>query len=225
MTGQFEDRYREMSDDELLRIAGSGDELAIDAEEAFASELMRRQIFAEAMELRDKAAKAKLAPDPEPQPGDPPEPETEEEGDFENGVLESRELVVIDRFRDLIPAQLAQGALKSAGIDSVLRDENLVRLDWFWSNLIGGVRLEVEPKDADAALEILRSPTPVSIETGDGAPYSHVICPRCGSSETVFETIDKRWAGVGLWFNFPLTVPRNEWYCQACGNHWKQEHE
>jgi hypothetical protein len=225
MANPFEDRYQRMSDDELLEIAASGDDLAAEAEEAFESELKKRQILADAESLRAEAVKAKLPVERAPQPGDPPESDPVVEGDLEGGVMESRELVVIDRFRDLIPAQLAQGALRSAGIDSVLRDENLIRLDWFWSNLIGGVRLEVEPRDVEPAMEILRSPTPASIDTGDGVPYTHLVCPRCNSTETSFEEIDKRWAGVGLWLNFPIPISRNEWYCEACGNHWKGERE
>jgi hypothetical protein len=37
--------------------------------------------------------------------------------------------------------------LECAGIYVFLRDENLIRLDWQVSNLIGGIRLEVEAKD------------------------------------------------------------------------------
>ncbi len=69
-----------------------------------------------------------------------------------------RELAVIRKFRDLPEALLAKGALDSAGIESHLMDENLVRLDWFYSNAIGGVRLCVRAEDASRAFRILNEP-------------------------------------------------------------------
>lgn len=72
----------------------------------------------------------------------------------------AEKLVVIRRFRDLIEAELAKGKLKSAGISSFIADENIVRMDWFYSNAIGGLRLLVEPEDAEAAHAILDEPIP-----------------------------------------------------------------
>jgi hypothetical protein len=68
------------------------------------------------------------------------------------------ELAVIRKFRDLPEALLAKGALDAAGIESHLLDENLVRLDWFYSNAIGGVRLCVRVEDASAAFRVLNQP-------------------------------------------------------------------
>lgn len=68
------------------------------------------------------------------------------------------ELAVIRKFRDLPEALLAKGALDAAGIESHLLDENLVRLDWFYSNAIGGVRLCVRVNDASQAFRILNQP-------------------------------------------------------------------
>lgn len=70
-------------------------------------------------------------------------------------VAEFRELVTIGKYRDLPEALLAKGSLESAGIECFLSDDNVVRMDWFWSNLMGGVKLNVRTEDADAALEIL----------------------------------------------------------------------
>jgi len=68
------------------------------------------------------------------------------------------ELAVIRKFRDLPEAWLAKGALDAAGIESHLLDENLVRLDWFYSNAIGGVRLCVRVADAAQAFRVLNQP-------------------------------------------------------------------
>jgi len=67
-------------------------------------------------------------------------------------VAEFRELVVI-RQMDFSQALLAKASLESAGIECYLADDNMARMEW--SNLVGGVRLRVKPRDAKDALRIL----------------------------------------------------------------------
>jgi hypothetical protein len=77
---------------------------------------------------------------------------------------EKSELVAIRRFRDLPEALLAKGLLESAGIECFLADDNMVRLDWFISNAIGNMRLQVRKDDAEAAIEILDQPVSEDME-------------------------------------------------------------
>jgi hypothetical protein len=70
-------------------------------------------------------------------------------------ILENRNLVTIRKFRDLPEALLAKGLLESAAIDCFLTDDNMVRLDWFISNAIGNMKLQVSKDDAEAAIELL----------------------------------------------------------------------
>lgn len=42
--------------------------------------------------------------------------------------------VMLRRNRDLPEAVIVKSILDAEGIDCVLSDENLVRMDWFWSN-------------------------------------------------------------------------------------------
>lgn len=72
----------------------------------------------------------------------------------------SRNLVTVASYRDLPNADLARAALESAGIPAWIQDDNLVRMDWFYSNAIGGMRLQVDVADAEAAREILDQPPP-----------------------------------------------------------------
>ena len=53
-------------------------------------------------------------------------------------------LIAVRRFRDLPEALVAKGMLDSAGVKCFLSDENTVRMDWLWSNALGGVRLWVQ---------------------------------------------------------------------------------
>jgi hypothetical protein len=49
---------------------------------------------------------------------------------------------------------LAKGSLEAAGIQAYLVDDNMIRMDWFISNLLGGIKLKVRAEDAEAAVEI-----------------------------------------------------------------------
>jgi hypothetical protein len=63
--------------------------------------------------------------------------------------------VVLRQYRDITAAMVDRTALESAGIECYLYDANLVRLDWFISNAIGGVKLVVGEKYAEEAEQIL----------------------------------------------------------------------
>jgi len=89
-------------------------------------------------------------------------------------------LITLCRYRDLPEALLAKGKLEAAGIECFLADDNMIRLDWFNSNAIGGMRLQVPEKDAEAAIEILESGIPaVLIDESTGEQYRQPECPQC----------------------------------------------
>ncbi|HEY3620000.1 MAG TPA: DUF2007 domain-containing protein, partial [Candidatus Sulfotelmatobacter sp.] len=72
--------------------------------------------------------------------------------------MELQELVTVRQFRDLPEALLAKGCLESVGIGCFLGDDNLVRLDWFISNFIGGIKLKVKAADVEDARQVLDEP-------------------------------------------------------------------
>ncbi len=69
--------------------------------------------------------------------------------------LEFRDLMTIRAFWGLLEAQLAKGLLDSAGIESFLFDDNMVRMDWFNANALGGVKLRVDAHNVEAANRVL----------------------------------------------------------------------
>ena len=91
-----------------------------------------------------------------------PEPQT--------GEWDAQELVVVGRFRDLHEALLAKGQFDSAGIPSYLVDDNMVRIDWFISNLLGGVKLAVPAEHEGDARGLLAEPIPEDFDVGDEEP-------------------------------------------------------
>ena len=66
--------------------------------------------------------------------------------------LEAPELMTIRQFGDVAEALLAKGCLDSAGIECFLADLNVARVDWPVSR---GVRLQVNPDDAETAIAML----------------------------------------------------------------------
>jgi len=82
--------------------------------------------------------------------------------------LKPRGLVTIRSYRDLSEAIVARSLLESAGIPVMLLNENLIRLDWPLSNLVGGIRLQVDPENESAAMELLTQPMPESASAAHG---------------------------------------------------------
>ena len=136
--------------------------------------------------------------------------------------LEARDLVTIRQFRDLPEALLAKGALDSAGIECFLVDQNMVRMDWFISNLLGGIKLQVKREDLEEASAVLAEPIPEAFDVDGVGSYQQPQCPRCASLEIVDQTgLDKRFALIGLAIgSIPVPLSRKNWRCQACGKEW-----
>jgi hypothetical protein len=65
------------------------------------------------------------------------------------------ELVTISTYDDPVSASVALNYVKEAGLNAVLSDENTVAMDWLLSNAIGGIKLQVSPKDAEAAARLI----------------------------------------------------------------------
>jgi hypothetical protein len=147
---------------------------------------------------------------------------------FDSGAatdtVEYRELTMIRRFRDLPEALLAKTSLESTGIECFLADENIVRIDWFWSNLLGGAKLHVRTEDADAALEILGQPVPEGFEVEGVGQFERPCCPNCNSVDIYFDEL-RPIGFVGAYFGLLIPLHRNGWKCHSCGHQWRDEEE
>jgi hypothetical protein len=138
----------------------------------------------------------------------------------------SDNLVTLWRYRDLPGALIARSKLDAEGFDCFLADDNIVRLDWFWSNLVGGVRLRVREDDVEPALEVLGQEIPARFTAEEvGEDYEQPACPKCGSRDVGFETMYRGIALAALWlWGIPLPIPKNKWHCEDCGHNWKGEY-
>ncbi|HZQ18062.1 MAG TPA: DUF2007 domain-containing protein [Terriglobales bacterium] len=136
--------------------------------------------------------------------------------------FEARDMVTVLQFRDLPEALLAKGMLDSAGIECFLFDENMIRMDWFISNLLGGIRLRVNRDDVEEAVMLLSDPIPQGFDIEGLGKYEQPQCPHCGSFDIAHHAgLDKRFALPALCVaGIPIPVVRNEWKCQSCGAKW-----
>jgi hypothetical protein len=134
---------------------------------------------------------------------------------------ETGEFSVVGRYRDLPQAQLAKCALDSAGIPCFLRDENTIRLEWVWSNLMGGIRLQVAAADLEAAEAILAQPIPGTIATDTEDVFEQPCCPRCGSLDIVYETKNQKVGMASMYIGIPLLLNKDAWKCQTCDAEWQ----
>ena len=146
-----------------------------------------------------------------------PAPELADDND-----LEFQALVTLRYYRDLPEAQVAKSALESAGIFAFLRDENTVRIDWGYSNAVGGIRLQVRPEDASAAEEALSQPIPSTIESGS-IDYEQPRCPFCQSLDINFEAVNSKVGHATMILGVPIPWPKAQWICRSCGREWKEQ--
>jgi len=188
--------YSGLSDGELQRIADDSASLTEAAKIALSAELQRRG----GIGLPDGEQADRFADQP---------------------IAEPSGVVTIRKFRDLPEALLAKGSLESAGIECYLVDENMVRMDWFISNLLGGVKLQVRPEAIEEATAILDLPIPEEIEVEGTGTYHQPHCPNCGSLDVSFEELNKPAAYFTAWVGLPIPFHRKAWRCAACGREWE----
>ena len=195
------DNYAGMTDGELQRLARNAESLTEIAWDALEDEMERRHL-----ELRedDSADHSDLEP---------------------RHKMEVRELVTVRQFRDLPEALLAKGSLESLGIVCFLADENLVRLDWFISNFIGGIKLNVRPPDAENARKILDEPILEGLYVQGVGLYEKPRCPKCNSLDVNFQELDRPIAFISAFLRVPMPVQRPAWRCHSCDSEWEDDGE
>jgi hypothetical protein len=193
------DNYAGMTDGELQKLAQSAESLTELAWDTLEDEMDRRHL-----EFPDD----EFADDPAQEP---------------RQQMEMCELVTIQKFRDLPEALLAKGSLESAGIECFLADDNLVRLDWFISNFIGGIKLNVHAADAANARKILDEPILEGLYVQGIGLYEQPRCPNCQSLDINFQELDRPIAYMSAFLRVPIPVQRPAWRCHGCDAEWEDD--
>lgn len=196
--------YGELSDAELESLAAEAASLTEVARRALQSELARRHLAVEPQAPAAAAARNKTAA--------------------------PRQLVTVRRFRDMPEALLAKSVLESAGIDCALADANIIRTDWLWSNMLGGIKLRVSEDDFEAASNLLdQDAGELHDATGDpvGIGFAEAACPNCHSLDISCEDLRaSASASASAASAGPIVIPSRRgdapyWTCHSCGHRWQ----
>ncbi len=192
--------YSAMSDAELDQLDAQAHTLTTPARQALEAELDRRELH---------FARTQPPTGPGSAPAD---------------SLQLQNLKTVRQFRDLPEALLAKGLLESAGVPCSLADANIVRMDWFISNFVGGVKLQVQPEDERIALDVLAQPIPDTFDFQGPENFEQPRCPKCYSLDIAYEDINKPLAYTSAYLGMPLPVKQNSWKCATCGREWQEDH-
>jgi hypothetical protein len=135
-------------------------------------------------------------------------------------------------------AHLFRTWLEGAGIPAFVHDESIVQLDWFMSNAIGGVRVQVAEEDFDSAREFIAAEAAREVPQASEFP-----CPHCGSERTAVDEFPRRMGFLtvlffmcALWplalasltalvFNLRLRYSDRRWRCHDCNHLWRPNSE
>ena len=133
-------------------------------------------------------------------------------------------LITIKTFTYPHEAYVIRGKLESEGIETFMRDEMTVQVHNFYSNAVGGVKLQVREKDADHAREILglqQKETQDVVIIKKTAIENENTCPFCGS-ENLAKGKKANWLTlipyVVVGFIFP--VYKKSFTCFDCSKQW-----
>jgi hypothetical protein len=138
------------------------------------------------------------------------------------GDAATSNLVTLRQFRDLPEALLAKGALESAGVQCFLADDMTIRMDWLWSNALGGIKLCVKSEDADAAAQLLDQGIPEVFDVKGIGEYKQPSCPNCKSLDISSEALNKPVAYTSILLGVPIPLSRHRWRCNSCSHLWHE---
>lgn len=132
-------------------------------------------------------------------------------------------LVTVKTFTYAHEAAIAKSMLRAEGIFCFLKDELTIQANPFYSNALGGVKLQVRASDALKAQRLLSrsdagfdTASPITIRTSTGAIAE---CPACESVEI---SLVKKPSQIGfgismLLLGFPLPFFSSIYHCYGCG--------
>jgi DNA-directed RNA polymerase subunit M/transcription elongation factor TFIIS len=197
---RLSEHYRQMSDSELLLLVRDNSDLTDVAQQILAQEISQRRL--------------KLQAEEPPPP--PPSPEPPSDSSYD----EDRELVEICVVWSLSDALQLQSLLDTAGIPFFMGPEKATGVDAVTSNFVNGVSVKIMQIGIPWARQAMVNYTPAD-EPGpkhDGELSEPVRCPKCHSTEVVFERLTTELA-TGA----DNASSKFEWTCESCGHRWENE--
>jgi hypothetical protein len=216
------ERYRQMSDEELLLLIPQADELTPSAQQALASEVRQRGLKVEANAEEKPSAPSSFQP-PKFKQESPnfPDSASDDSRDTDTTYEEERELVELCTVWSLRDALKVQRILDVADIPFCMGPEKATGVDKVTSNFADGVTVQIMQVGLPWAAPLMQNyfpedePTPKEAEDIQELP---IRCPGCHSTEVVFNGLTS-----------PPGSPTNtssrkfKWTCDSCGEQWEDD--
>ncbi len=193
-----------MADEEIVALARQKSELTEAAQQALANEISHRQ-------LKVQPAEPKTPPRWQPRP-------------FPASPLpydDDRQLVEVCTVWSLADALQIQQLLDTAGIPFFMGEEKATGVDAVTSQFTDGVSVQIMKVGlpwARAAMEYYEPKDDRTPKEEQELPDAEVRCPKCRSTEAVFETLVPDPAA-----NPDTAPPRFKWTCDSCGYEWEDD--
>jgi DNA-directed RNA polymerase subunit M/transcription elongation factor TFIIS len=219
------ERYRQMSDDELLVLMPHSSELTPFAQQALANEVRQRGLQAE-VEVEDKGPSARSQFKPPPAFFEYESPKLRDSAGYDfpspdSSYEEDRKLVELCTVWSVRDALKVQTILDGLGIPFFMGPENATGVDEVASNFANGVGVRIMQIGLPWAGPAMRhyepedDPTPKVNEELDEIL---VRCPKCHSTEVVFEGRAPE-PGKAM----DESSREFKWTCDSCGHQWEDD--
>ena len=202
---QIAERYRRMSDDELIALARETSALTDLAQQALAGELSHRRLKIPSEELATRSV-------PSPAPDIP---------DDDDPYAEEHELVQICTVWSLEDARQVQKLLETAGIPFYMGEEKATAVDQVTSNFQDGVSVGIMSVGVPWAREAMQHYVPKDAPAETEPEQSGEVaihCPKCHSTEVVFDRLVNEAADSRA-----EELAKYRWTCDSCGNEWEDD--
>jgi DNA-directed RNA polymerase subunit M/transcription elongation factor TFIIS len=225
---RISERYRQMSDEELLVLMRQSSELTPFAQQALASEARSRGLQVEIEEALPSAAPRLRPPDyfakresREFRDGDDSD-SADLDSPEDDAYEEDRKLVEICTVWSARDALQLQDLLDAAGIPFFLGEEKATGVDAVTSAFSKGVSVRIMQIGVPWARSAMQRYVPLDDLTPKEEPTEveelAVRCPRCHSEEVVFE------GGTSTQIvTSDDTGQKFKWSCDACGHRWEDD--
>lgn len=229
---RISERYRQMSDEELLVLMPQSSELTPFAQQALANEVRSRGLKAEVEEepsapLAPSSFKPRAFERQSPKfrdsaDDDSPEADSsDEDGDPQDEDLydEDRKLVELCTVWSARDALKLQTILEGAGIPLFMGPEKATSVDRVTSNFSNGVSVQIMQIGLPWARSAMAQYEPEDDQTPKDAAEPEevaVCCPQCHSEEVVFEGLT---SGKGT----DDSPEKYQWKCDSCGYQWEDD--
>jgi len=105
------------------------------------------------------------------------------------------DFVALTTYDDYVTANFEKQKLEENGITCYLADENTIAMQWTLNNAMGGIRLRVLEEDLEKAIKILNEKSE-TVHVDFKIEGNDLICPKCGSNNTVTEKYSKSILGL-----------------------------